>query len=195
MITHYGLFWSKADVFWGKQGGEAGTLQGRPKQGTDAAETPEEFGSYIGVYCLYHDRTLLYVGQAGIKGKRCLLARLKEHRKDDRFSQWNKFSWFGREGNKEGNKKKGKNKKALSQLEAIAIENNKKALSQMEAIAIEIINPLFNTHRGSFCKAKQVLQVPHEEAEGDMYTKIARIERRLFEKEKNRNKRRNMIID
>ena len=93
-------------------------------------------------------------------------------------SQWNKFSWFGRENSRKKTSNAG-------------------ALSQLEAIAIAITNPLFNKKGGSYRisnkkgrgyrNAKQVFQVPHDEAEGDMYTKITRIERELIKKKKNGN--------
>ena len=70
--------------------------------------------------------------------------------------RWNSFSWFGRET-------------CTGQAEI------KEALGQLEAISIAIINPGFNKQSGTFAGAEQVFQVPHDDAEGDIETKLARL--------------------
>ena len=76
--------------------------------------------------------------------------------------RWDSFSWFGRE------ECKGKYKVG-------------EALKQLEAIAIAIVNPGFNKQSGTFAGAIQVFQVPHQEAEGDMETKLARLDAKIDE--------------
>jgi hypothetical protein len=57
MITHYGLFWSERDVYWGKQR-SSGVLLGREKSPLDrrGAPTKEErenakdYRDYVGLY-------------------------------------------------------------------------------------------------------------------------------------------------
>jgi hypothetical protein len=163
VITHYGLFWSERDVFWGRQR-NPGQLRGREKRplGRRGAPTKEErksvkdYRGFVGVYCLYGDGELLYVGEAGLVTQRTLFDRLKDHRKGALAGRWDRFSWFGREA-------------AGGQCDV------REALSQLEAVAIAIINPGFNRQAGTFGSAVQVFQVPHDEAEGDLETKLSRI--------------------
>jgi hypothetical protein len=164
MITHYGLFWSERDVFWGRPN-NPGELLGRAKTPLSRAGAPsreerraaQDFRDYVGLYCLYGDGELLYVGEAGLGTKRNLFRRLKSHRKGAMSGRWDSFSWFGREA-------------------CTGSTNVKIALSQLEAISIAIINPGFNKQSGTFAGATQVFQVPHQEAEGDIETKLARLE-------------------
>ena len=76
--------------------------------------------------------------------------------------RWDSFSWFGREA-------------------CIGNANVETALRQLEAISIAIINPGFNKQSGRFAGATQVFQVPHQDAEGDMETKLARLDVKLDE--------------
>lgn len=166
MITHYGLFWSERDVFWGWQN-LAGQLLGKKKTplGRRGAPTKDEkakavdYRDFIGLYCLYSRTDLIYIGEAGLETKSTLYGRLKQHRKGPIADRWDTFSWFGRTDCK-------------------GQTNNSVALGQLEAIAISIINPGFNRQSGTFSGATQVFQVPHEKSEGDLDTKMAR----LFEK-------------
>lgn len=166
MITHYGLFWSERDVFWGRQN-NPGQLRGRVRIQRDQRGAPtreerdnaeEDFRDYVGVYCLYGGGDLLYIGEAGLGTRETLFNRLKTHREGQLSGLWNKFSWFGR--------KRYKKKKKTG----IDV-----ALRQLEAISIAIVNPSFNKRYGTFRNADEVLQVPHEQAEGDMEAKLARM--------------------
>ena len=66
MITHFGLFWSERDVFWGKPN-NPGMLLGRKKVplGRRGAPTKRErqnakdYREFVGVYCLYGDGELV----------------------------------------------------------------------------------------------------------------------------------------
>lgn len=165
MITHYGLFWSERGVFWGSPGpGKSGQLLGRPKTplGRRGAPTKDEmakaedFREYVGLYCLYGEGELLYIGEAGLGTESNFFERLKQHKKGPMSDRWDSFSWFGR-------------KTCTGQAEI------KNALEQLEAISIAIINPGFNKQSGTFKGATQVFQVPHDEAEGDIETKLARL--------------------
>ena len=169
MITHYGLFWSERDVFWGRRNNR-GQLLGRAKTPLGRAGAPtrrernaaQDFRDYVGLYCLYGDGELIYVGEAGLGTDRSLFSRLNSHRKGAMSGRWDSFSWFGRE------ECKGKSKVG-------------EALKQLEAIAIAIVNPGFNKQSGTFAGAIQVFQVPHQEAEGDMETKLARLDAKIDE--------------
>jgi hypothetical protein len=162
MITHYGLNWSERDVFWGRPK-QPGQLLGRERtlkrQGAPTKEERQkskDYRNFIGVYCLYGGGDLIYIGEAGLNSKSTLFSRLRQHRSGALAGRWDTFSWFGRP-NCDGE------------------TSNKKALALVEAISIAIINPGFNKQAGSFCGAKQVFQVPHERAEGDMETKLTRL--------------------
>jgi len=169
MITHYGLFWSERDVFWGRPR-NPGKLLGREKTplGRKGAPTNTErnnakdYRSFVGLYCLYGEGELLYIGEAGLGTKSTLFERLKQHRKGPMAGRWDAFSWFGR-------------KDCEGQGEI------KSALGQLEAVAIAIINPGYNKQSGTFAGATQVYQVPHEEAEGDLETKLARMTQMIEE--------------
>lgn len=170
MITHYGLFWSERDVFWGRQG-KSGQMLGREESQreqrgaptkTEREDSKEDFREYVGLYCLYSDSQLLYIGESGLGTQSNLFDRLKQHRKDMMAGRWDRFSWFGRETCN------GKT-------------SIKSALKQLEAITIAIINPGFNKQSGAFANAKQVFQITHEESEGDLETKLSRIAKQIDE--------------
>jgi hypothetical protein len=91
LVRSVGLFWREDAVYWGA-GSNAGTLWGVPYHNTTAE--PIDFRAQIGIYALYADYQLVYVGQAGV-GKQTLFSRLKQHRKNDLAERWNRFSWFG----------------------------------------------------------------------------------------------------
>ncbi|MFV2037711.1 MAG: hypothetical protein ACC646_08985, partial [Paracoccaceae bacterium] len=98
----------------------------------------------------------IYIGEAGLGTRSTLFGRLKQHRRGPISDRWDCFSWFGRESC-EGN---------------APITD---ALQQLEAVTISIINPGFNKQSGSFSGATQVFQVPHDDAEGDLETKLERL--------------------
>ena len=51
----------------------------------------------------------------------------------------------------------------------------RQGISTAFATLPSIINPGFNKQSGTFAGATQVFQVPHEDAEGDLETKLARM--------------------
>ena len=178
MITHYGLFWSERDVFWGRQNKE-GKMEGTEPKGDRV-----DYRDYVGLYCLYGSGKLLYIGQAGIRkrnnkersgndsqsksNKSNIFKRLKEHRNpkssDSVVGCWDQFSWFGckREHLKEHAKIKD-------------------AIILLEAITIAITNPGFNRQSGSFKNAKQVFQAPHDEAVGTLETQISNLRESIID--------------
>lgn len=170
MITHYGLFWSEADVLWSGWKSTPSSLLGREKEplGRKGAPTAEQrdkardYQKFVGLYCLYGEGELIYIGEAGLDTQQTLFSRLKAHRRGPLSGRWDSFSWFGRENCEEK-------------------VDSKAALQQLEAIAIAIINPGFNKQAGAFGKAKQVYQVPHPESDGDVFTRLSRMEETLNE--------------
>jgi hypothetical protein len=91
LVRSIGLFWREDCVYWGS-GNKAGTLLGVPFNAKTSE--PIDFRDQIGIYALYADYQLVYVGQAG-SGEQTMFARLKQHRKNDLAGRWNRFSWFG----------------------------------------------------------------------------------------------------
>jgi hypothetical protein len=86
LIQHYGLYWTEDFVQWKGSGtSEGAKLKG--KIGTRKVD----FRDARGIYSLYRDFKLIYIGQAL---GRPLGLRLKEHRKDDKAGRWDTFSWF-----------------------------------------------------------------------------------------------------
>lgn len=91
LITTMGLFWKAEDVFWGRPR-NPGSLLGKPS-GRRRSESID-FREQIGIYVLYADYKIVYVGQTG-SGDQKLFARLRQHRSNDLAGRWNQFSWFG----------------------------------------------------------------------------------------------------
>ena len=89
LIRSVGLFWHADRVYWGA-GSQAGKLLGVPR--TNVTAEAIDFRDQRGIYVLYAGYEMVYVGQTGSQG---LLKRLKQHRHDDLFERWDRFSWFG----------------------------------------------------------------------------------------------------
>lgn len=152
LIQNYGLFWRENDVFWGR-GGNAGTLLG--VKSTNTTDSPIDFREQAGVYILYADYQIVYVGQAGNKFQK-LFDRLKQHRRDALAGRWNQFSWFGtRRVNKSGE---------LSAEVEGAHSTHGEVLNHIEAILIHAAEPKHNRQGGRFGeKVSQYLQYRDDE--------------------------------
>jgi len=148
LVWNYGLFWDESAVRWHGKGAGAravllGNLEGKPV----------DFGEAKGVYALYKDYTLVYVGQAF---SRPLGLRLREHRKDHKAGRWDRFSWFSLVKFNVTNKTfknpaKTKNAKGFE------------VADTLEAFGIIVADPIFNRQRKHFPHAKEVLQIPDVE--------------------------------
>lgn len=151
LVRSIGLFWREDYVFWGS-GNQSGTLLGVPSNATTSDVI--DFREQIGVYALYADYQLVYVGQAGT-GEATIFSRLKHHRKNDLAGRWNKFSWFGiRSVMKNGGlyTKTGKIHPNVSDV-----------LNHIEAILIHTAEPPMNGQGGRFGeKVTRFLQVRDE---------------------------------
>lgn len=150
LIRNYGLFWVRDDVFWGRQK-NAGTLLGVEsgrKKGSDV-----DFREQTGIYALYADYELVYVGQTAGSGKQ-LLGRLKDHLYYDLAGRWNRFSWFGTRQVLAGGKLKAPKAGASTSLGL--------ALNHLEAILIHVAEPPLNRQGGRWGEATQYLQVRDE---------------------------------
>ncbi|MFX1740043.1 GIY-YIG nuclease family protein [Paraburkholderia kururiensis] len=128
-------------VFWGR-GNQAGRLLGVPSNGKKTE--PFDFREQIGIYVLYADYKVVYVGQAGV-GKQSLFSRLKQHRKDDLAGRWDRFSWFGVLRVVGA----GKNRKLASKTTALH-PKLADVLNHVEGILIHAVEPGMNGQGGRF---------------------------------------------
>ena len=138
VVANYGLHWRKDLIQWGTQGpGGAGKLLGIEK----GRVKPVDFAKQRGVYALYSDYELLYIGQVADQG---LLVRLRQHRNDHLSERWNRFSWFGT---------RTVSKMALAQSSKTSSSfEDKVVIATLEAVCIAIAEPRLNLRRGTWPK-------------------------------------------
>ena len=148
MIQSYGLHWTIDRVDWGRPGvGNSGTLLGAATRSKKAK--PVDFRKQRGIYALYADYELVYVGQTGASHDR-LFKRLKQHRNDHLSERWNRFSWFGTQWVTKSNR--------LSEDTAAVSQTVEAALNILEAVSIAISEPKLNLQRGRWGEAKKYFQ-------------------------------------
>jgi len=140
LIANYGLYWGIEHVHWGKQGPNGGgKLLGRQRD--KSSSQPVDFREQIGIYVLYADYKLVYVGQAGV-GNAKLFERLRYHRNVDLQGRWNQFSWFGlRRVLKKGN---------LAAEATTVYPPIPSVLNHIEAVLIHTAEPALNRQGGRF---------------------------------------------
>lgn len=155
MIRTYGIHWNLDKVFMGRQN-NPGSLRGAASRSRNAV--PVEFREQRGIYALYADYELVYVGQTGAGDDR-LLKRLKAHTTDHLSERWNRFSWFGTQW------VTGKHR--LSSDTAAVHESIVATLNILEAVAIAISEPRLNLQRGRWGEVTQYYQMEPEEDETD----------------------------
>jgi hypothetical protein len=143
LVRNYGLFWKIDDVFWGKTI-IPGNLYGI-KSGAKRSDHVD-FRQQAGIYVLYADYKIVYIGQAG-NGNAKLFDRLKLHRKDDLAGRWNQFSWFGL-------KWVLKNGQLSADTDALHPTTNT-ILNHIEAILIHASEPPLNRQGGRWGKTVQ----------------------------------------
>lgn len=148
LIQNYGLFWEERNVFWGA-GSNAGCILGVPARNLTANSI--NFRAQSGVYVLYADYEMVYVGQAGA-GNQKLFARIKQHTRDQLANRWNQFSWFGiRRVKKNGE---------LSEEAEGKHSTHGQVLNHIEAMLIHAAEPKQNRQGGRFgASVTQYLQV------------------------------------
>jgi len=158
MIRSYGVHWREDRVNWGRQGaGNQGTLLGAASK--SARAVPVDFRRQRGIYALYAEYDLVYVGQTGAGSDR-LFKRLKAHRFDHLSERWDRFSWFGTQWVTQEH--------ALSMDAAAVHQTVEAALNTMEAVAIAISEPRLNLQRGRWGEATKYFQYgEHEDDDED----------------------------
>jgi len=146
MIKSYGLHWSTDKVSWGQQG-ILGTLLGAASRSSKARSV--DFRNQRGIYVLYANYDLVYVGQTGAGSDR-LFKRLKTHKSDHLSERWNRFSWFGTQWVTKANQ--------LSTDTAAVSQTVEATLNILEAVSIAISEPRLNLQRGKWSDATQYFQ-------------------------------------
>jgi len=140
LIYNYGLYWREDNIFWGK-GNKPGRLLGVLATNTTGNEV--DFREQTGVYVLYADYELVYVGQAG-NGNQKLFDRLKQHTRDSLAGRWNQFSWYGTRWVKQDY--------TLARETEGAHSTHGEVLDHIEAILIHSCEPNLNRQGGRFGK-------------------------------------------
>lgn len=146
MIRSYGVHWRVDRVFWGRQN-NPGTLMGAASRGRLAR--PVDFREQRGIYALYAEYELVYVGQTGAGTDR-LFRRLKAHRSDHLSERWDRFSWFGTQWVTQQH--------VLSVDTAAVHQTVEAALNMLEAVAVAIAEPRLNLQRGRWPNSTQYFQ-------------------------------------
>lgn len=148
MIRSYGVHWHAERVMWGSQGrNNPGKLLGAASKSSKAISV--DFREQRGIYALYANYELVYVGQTGAGNDR-LFKRLKAHRFDHLSERWDRFSWFGTQWVTKSH--------ALSVDTATVGDTVEAALNIMEAVSIAIAEPRLNLQRGRWSDATKYFQ-------------------------------------
>lgn len=155
MINSFGVHWRVDHVFWGRQR-NPGSLLGAASRSSRARQI--DFREQRGIYALYADYELVYVGQTGAGDDR-LFRRLKAHKNDHLSERWNRFSWFGTQW--------------VTQAGVLSADNvgvnvsTVAALNLLEAVSIAISEPRLNLQRGRWSEVTQYYQIKDTRLTGD----------------------------
>ena len=151
LIKAYGLDWNPELVRWKGVRGDPKHLNGRCK--IDDRSYTVNFWDSVGMYVLYKDYQIVYVGQAF---ETRLGPRIKHHLSDRFGGRWDMFSWFCLST---PNKNGAVSDPGQRQLEAAVV------LNSLEAVSILVSNPPLNRKRESIPGACRVEQVEEEKAD------------------------------
>lgn len=175
IISNMGLFWRRDQVRWkGNRGIGRARLAGRRRSAKRKGEV--DFWKQTGIYALYAEYDLIYVGQAGLSDQSNLGNRLKHHLTDDLAGRWEMFSWFGLQTVKADNRVGKRAKLNLSTRAHLA--------NVLEGIIIEVAEPPMNSQKGRFGgRVERYIQVDDSlDSENEANKKILRSIDRLEEK-------------
>ena len=139
IINAFGIYWSRNLVYWKTIPDLLGIQQ------TGATEV--NFKIQRGIYLLYDNREIIYVGQAI---EQTLGQRLKQHTTDRLSGRWDRFSWFGFYSVDDAG-----NLKDLKKFESLDIQI---LADILEAILIESIEPRQNRKQGNTLLGMEYLQ-------------------------------------
>jgi len=137
IIHSFGMYWQRDLVVW----------RNDPKiYGKQLAHSKRvDFGKQKGIYILYDQHTVVYVGRSI---DRPLGKRLFEHTIDRLGGRWNRFSWFGLlDVTQEGNLREIPLNTSLASL-----------VATLESLLIEALEPPQNRKRGDDFSAIEYIQ-------------------------------------
>lgn len=137
IIHSFGMYWQRDLVVWRNDPKMFGKQQALTK--------PVNFGKQKGIYILYDNHTVVYVGRSI---DRPLGKRMYEHTIDRLGSRWNRFSWFGLlDVTQEGDLRETPLNTSLASL-----------VGTLEALLIEALEPPQNRRRGDDLSASEYIQ-------------------------------------
>ena len=151
MIWNYGLHWH-VDRVWGPQY-DSRTLYGALSRSAGEDDVVD-FSGQKGIYALYADYDLVYIGKTGA-GVAGLLSRLRSHRMGRLSERWNRFSWFGTIWVNDNNELEDSRK--ISDYtnfgwNADIQDFRNSFLNILEGVSIAVSEPRLNLQQGNFGK-------------------------------------------
>lgn len=167
IIANMGLFWHRDKVLWrgNRRTGRAcliGVRAGAKRSGE------VDFWEQVGIYALYDDYHLIYVGQVGLGDKSCLGKRLKYHLHHDLAGRWDMFSWFGLCKVKQNGKMGARFEKAKATWTDVT--------DVLEGILIEVAEPPQNSQKGRLGPGvHRYIQKSHEPTKDNLPSAIKQI--------------------
>lgn len=128
---------------------------------------PVDFGKQKGIYILYDQHTVIYVGRSV---DRPLGKRLFEHTVDRPGGRWNRFSWFGLlDATDDGGLLEPPVSNSLSSI-----------IASLEALLIEALEPPQNRKRGDdFSAIEYIQEVDPELREREIQSTLRSIEQKM----------------
>jgi hypothetical protein len=159
IIRCLGMYWQRDLVVWRNEPRVFGKQQALAKA--------VDFAGQRGIYILYDDHTVIYVGRCV---DRSLGRRLYEHTIDRLGSRWNRFSWFGLFGVTDEGK-----------LVDVPLKVSTPTLiATLEALLIETMEPPQNRKRGDdFSVVEYVQDIDPELKERELQNTLRAIEQKL----------------
>ena len=151
LIRAYGLFWRADEIEWFPGSGNHKGFQLLGKQGRGSTLRVTDFRTQNGIYILYGNYGAYYVGLTDNLG-----SRLKDHQKNHRSGQWDRFSWFGF-ANVQQQRDPNTGLQNVKKLKA-TVGTPKQAIADLEALLIHAIGPS-NTRKMNFERADEWKQV------------------------------------
>lgn len=151
LIGAYGTFWDRGLVDWhqhgwrllGRQGVQRGTIK------------VADFRKARGVYVLYSDSGIYYVGLASGAGG--IGSRLKDHLTDDHRDAWSRFSWFAFDSPSESEMYPDG---VIKHEEWSSVEGTDVVIiRELEALLLAVTSPPGNVQRTRFQHGAEWLQV------------------------------------
>lgn len=171
IIRNMGLFWKRTEVLWkgNRRVGPQSLLGFR--QGARRAGNVD-FWKQVGIYALYAEYQLVYVGQAGIGDKACIGSRLQRHTKDDLAGRWDMLSWFGL-------CKVNANLKLGARF-GLAKASWNGIADILEGVLIEVAEPPMNSQRGRFGRGvHRYLQAPLPREDFDLKKEVTNLTKQV----------------